>query len=234
VTRRVLLFDVDGTLVRAGKAGSRAFEASLLAELGPVDPARSSHLNGLRLDGMTDRLIVRHILDALGRPFDDDLCDRILAGYIRQLAAQERDASFQVLPGVVELLEALRARGAPVGLCTGNVAEGARIKLSWGGIAHHFTYQDAGIYGFASDGEARERIVEAALMRASALLDRTVPPGEALVIGDTPRDVDAAHRAGCPVLGVATGRFTVEELKACGADRVAANLAGPDVFELLA
>jgi phosphoglycolate phosphatase-like HAD superfamily hydrolase len=71
-------------------------------------------------------------------------------------------------------------------------------------------------------------------MRASALLDRTVPPGEALVIGDTPRDVDAAHRAGCPVLGVATGRFTVEELKACGADRVAANLAGPDVFELLA
>jgi len=233
VTRRVLLFDVDGTLVRAGKAGSRAFEASLLAELGPVDPARSSHLNGLRLDGMTDRLIVRHILDALGRPFDDDLCDRILAGYIRQLAAQERDASFQVLPGVVELLEALRARGAPVGLCTGNVAEGARIKLSWGGIAHHFTYQDAGIYGFASDGEARERIVEAALMRASALLDRTVPPGEALVIGDTPRDVDAAHRAGCPVLGVATGRFTVEELKACGADRVAPNLAGPDVLELL-
>jgi phosphoglycolate phosphatase-like HAD superfamily hydrolase len=229
----VLLFDVDGTLVRAGRAGSRAFEASLLAELGPVDPARSSHLNGLRLDGMTDRLIVRHILDALGRPFDDDLCDRILAGYIRQLAAQERDASFQVLPGVVEILETLRARGAPVGLCTGNVAEGARIKLSWGGIAHHFTYQDAGIYGFASDGEARERIVEAALARASALLGRTVPPGEALVIGDTPRDVDAAHRAGCPVLGVATGRFTVEELKACGADRVAANLAGPDVLELL-
>jgi phosphoglycolate phosphatase-like HAD superfamily hydrolase len=232
VTQRILLFDVDGTLVR-GAAGYRAFETALLTELGPVDPSRSSHMNGMRLDGMTDRLIVRHILEAMGRAFDEALCDRILASYVGELGRQERDPRFEVLPGVVELLEALRARGAPVGLCTGNVAEGARIKLSWGGIAHHFTYQGAGIHGFASDGEARERIVLAALARASAMLGRTVTPGEALVIGDTPRDVDAAHRAGCPVLAVATGRFSMEELRQCGADRVLSDLGGPDVLELL-
>ena len=227
---RVLLFDVDGTLVHAGGAGRRSIERALAGHVGELDGA----LSGLRLDGMTDRLIVREALAALGRPFDDALCDRVLETYVALLREEIRTPAFRVLPGVAELLDGLRRRGAPMGLCTGNVAEGARIKLSRGGLDAFFEWGADAICGFAADGEARERIVEAALRRASARLGRPVAPAEALVIGDTPRDGEAARSAGVPVLAVATGRYGVEELAACGADRVVPSLEGPAVAALLA
>ncbi|HET6923731.1 MAG TPA: HAD hydrolase-like protein, partial [Anaeromyxobacteraceae bacterium] len=131
------------------------------------------------------------------------------------------------------LLEALRRRGATMGLCTGNVEEGARLKLARGGLDGFFGWGEEAICGFAADGEARELIVEAALRRASRRLGRTVRPDAALVIGDTPRDVEAAHRVGVPVLAVATGRFSVEELRACGAERVLPTLEGRGVAGLV-
>jgi phosphoglycolate phosphatase len=134
---------------------------------------------------------------------------------------------------VVALLERLRARGALLGLCTGNVEAGARLKLGRGGLDGYFDWGASAVFGFAHDGEEREKLVYAALRRASSRLGRTVAAGEALVVGDTPRDVDAAHHAGCPVLGVATGRFSEGELRACGADHVVASLAHPDALRLL-
>ncbi len=227
---RILLFDIDGTLVHAGGAGRRSIERALAEHVGELDGA----LSGLRLDGMTDRLLVREALAAAGRPFDDALCDRVLETYVGFLRDEIRTPAFRVLPGVPELLEGLRRRRVAMGLCTGNVADGARIKLSRGGLEAFFEWGPEAICGFAADGEARERIVEAALRRASARLGRTVSPGEALVIGDTPRDVAAARAAGVPVLAVATGRYGVEELAACGADRVVPSLEGPAVAALLA
>jgi len=227
---RVLLFDIDGTLVHAGGAGRRSIERAVAGHVGELDGA----LAGLRLDGMTDRLIVREALATLGRPFDDALCDRVLETYVEILREEIRTPAYRVLPGVPELLDGLRGRGAAMGLCTGNVAEGARIKLSRGGLDAFFEWGAGAICGFGADGEARERIVEAALRRASARLGRSVAPAEALVIGDTPRDVEAAHNAGVPVLAVATGRYGVEELAACGADRVVPSLEGPEVASLLA
>jgi phosphoglycolate phosphatase-like HAD superfamily hydrolase len=125
---------------------------------------------------------------------------------------------------VRELLEDLSARRATIGLCTGNVTRGARIKLARGGLDRHFGFGAADVHGFASDGESRERIVAAALRRASAHLGRRLDPGEALIIGDTPRDVAAARAVGCPVLAVATGRFGMQALRAEGADHVVPTL----------
>ncbi len=220
--RRVVLFDVDGTLVHAAGAGRRALARVLSAEFGEVEHA----LVGLRLDGMTDRLIVREVLVALGRPFEDALCDRVLDGYVAALREEIGGPGFRVLPGVTGVLEALAAEGAPIGLCTGNVAEGARLKLARGGIDGYFDWGPDAIAGFAHDGEARERLVRAALDRGAARFDGGLAPGDALVVGDTPRDVEAARAHGVPVLGVATGRYGVAELRDAGADGVLPDLDG--------
>jgi phosphoglycolate phosphatase len=217
----VYLFDIDGTLVDAAGAGRRAFERAVADRHGGLQGA----LAGLRLDGMTDRLIVREALRLLGRPFDDAFCDELLAAYVEHLAAEIHGAGYAVLPGVVETLEALRACGALVALCTGNVVEGARLKLARGGLDRYFEWGASAVCGFAADGEDRERVVGAALRRTSARLGRAVAPAEALVIGDTPRDVHAAHASGVPVLAVATGRYAEAELRAAGADHVAPSLA---------
>ncbi len=101
--RRVVLFDVDGTLVHAAGAGRRSLSRVLEAEFGRVEHA----LAGMRLDGMTDRLIVREVLVALGRPFDDALCDRLLADYVGALREEILGPGFRVLPGVEGVLGAL-------------------------------------------------------------------------------------------------------------------------------
>jgi phosphoglycolate phosphatase-like HAD superfamily hydrolase len=217
----VYLFDVDGTLLSAGGAGRRAFERAVGDHCGPLDGA----LAGLRLDGMTDRLIVRETLRLLGRPFEDAFCDALLARYVEHLRTEIHGPGFEVLPGVVEVLEGLRARQALLALCTGNVVEGARLKLSRGSLDGYFEWDASAVYGFAGDGEDRVHVVQAALRRAAARLGRAVAPREALVIGDTPRDIAAAHAVGIPVLGVATGRYGVEDLRRAGAEHVAASLA---------
>jgi phosphoglycolate phosphatase-like HAD superfamily hydrolase len=220
--RRVVLFDVDGTLVHAAGAGRRALSRVMALELGEVDHA----VAGLRLDGMTDRLIVREVLAILGRPFDDALCDRLLAGYVEALRSEIEGPGFRVLPGVASVLGALSEAGVPVGLCTGNVEEGARLKLARGGLDGFFEWGPSSIAGFAEHGEARERIVRAALDRAGDRLGVPVAPADALVVGDTPRDVAAARAHGVPVLAVATGRFSPDELRATGADGVLGSLEG--------
>lgn len=223
------LLDVDGTLVSCGGAGRRSLERSLAHHCGPIDGA----LAPLRLDGMTDRRIVREALGLLRQPFSEERCDAVLARYLLHLEEEIAAPGYEVLPGVVDALEGLRARGALYGLCTGNVVDGARVKLARGGLDRYFEWGPAAPGGFAADGEAREQIVLAAVRRASTCLGRPLDPGEALVVGDTPRDVEAAHLAGCPVLGVATGRYDAAALRAAGADFVAPALAHPDARRLL-
>ncbi len=225
----VYLFDVDGTLVDAAGAGRRAFERAVHDRCGPADGA----LRDLRLDGLTDRLIVRNALAVLGRPFDDAFCDALLDRYVEHLRDEILAPGYAVLPGVVAALEALAARGAVLGLCTGNVAGGARLKLGRGGLDRYFDWGASAVFGFAADGEEREKLVHAALRRAGARLGRALAPPEALVVGDTPRDVHAAHHAGCPVLAVATGRYSHAELRACGADHVVPTLEHPDALRIL-
>lgn len=225
----VVLLDIDGTLVSCGGAGRRSLERALADRCGPCNGA----LAPLRLDGMTDRLIVREALGLLGRPFDDAGCDGVLARYVEHLRGEIHGPGYAVLPGVTALLEGLAARGAAYGLCTGNIVEGARVKLARGGLDRFFAWEPGAIGGFGADGEARERVVAAAVRRAAARLGRAIDPREVIVVGDTPRDVAAAHLVGCPVLAVATGRFGEAELAASGADHVVASLADPAALRLL-
>ncbi len=229
----LLLFDIDGTLIHAGGAGRRALEEAMEHHLGSAVRREEAWLAGLKLDGMTDRLIVREAMLGVGHPFDEQLCDRILETYADRLEQQIRGPGYRVLPGVERLLAELSARRAAIGLCTGNILRGARIKLARGGLDRHFGFEEGDVYGFASDGEARERIVEAALRRATRKLGRTLDPREALVIGDTPRDITAARAVGCPVLAVATGRFDVAALEAEGADLVVPTLERRHVGDIL-
>jgi phosphoglycolate phosphatase len=225
-----LLFDIDGTLLRAGGAGRRAFEQALADHAGaPIDGA----ITALRFDGMTDRGIVRESLALLGRPFAEAACAAILARYVAHLDAEIEHPGFRVLPGVEPLLATLAARGARYGLCTGNVVAGARVKLRRGGLDGFFDWSPAGMHGFAEDGEARPLVVAAAVRRVSAALGRAVRAGEVLIIGDTPRDVQAAHEVGCPALCVATGNFDEAALRAAGADAVVPDLTAPAARALL-
>jgi phosphoglycolate phosphatase len=223
------LFDIDGTLLRAGGAGRRAFTRAMADLTGPV----AEPLHAMQFDGMTDRMIVREALSLSSRDFDSALADAILVRYLEHLPGELDSPAFRVLPGAADTLVGLRARGAAVGLCTGNLARGARLKLRHAGLDGFFDWSPTGMHGFAEDGEARSRLVAAAVARVSSTLGRAVAPAEVLIVGDTPRDVWAAREVGCAVLCVATGNFDVAALLACGPDAVAESLAHPHARRLL-
>jgi phosphoglycolate phosphatase-like HAD superfamily hydrolase len=215
---RALLFDLDGTLTRSGGAGSRALGQALHAR-----PQAVAELRKMRLDGMTDRAIARALLAAEGdqaiplnqrmRGVAEAEIDRVLARYLEALAQECARKAYEPLPGVALLLERLRARAdVLLGLCTGNLARGAELKLTCAGLWAGFRFG-----GYGSDAEPRADIVRAAWSKA-----RELGAADALVIGDTPRDILAAHEAGLPACGVATGRYTVHELAENGAELVLA------------
>jgi phosphoglycolate phosphatase-like HAD superfamily hydrolase len=214
VAVRALLFDLDGTLTKSAGAGSRALGRALHARQDAV-----TELRKMRLDGMTDRGIARALLVAEGdrsipleeraRGISEAEIDAVLERYLEALAAE--CSSYAALPGVAALLEVLAARtDVLLGLCTGNLARGAELKLTAAGLWGRFRCG-----GYGSDAEARAEIVRTAWRRAQEL-----GASDALVIGDTPRDILAAHEAGLPACGVATGRWTVHDLAAHGANVV--------------
>ena len=218
---RALLFDLDGTLTRSAGAGSRALGRALHARQQAVDELRK-----MRLDGMTDRGIARALLAAEGdhsvpveeraRAVAEADIDAVLERYLEALGAECGAKAYSALPGVAALIERLVTRAdVLLGLCTGNVARGAELKLTSAGLWGRFRFG-----GYGSDAEPRAEIVRTAWRRAQEL-----GATEALVIGDTPRDVLAAHDAGLRACGVATGRFPVHDLAENGADAVLESFA---------
>jgi phosphoglycolate phosphatase-like HAD superfamily hydrolase len=205
---RALLFDLDGTLTRSDGAGVKSLARALHAR-----PQAAEELRKMRLDGMTDRAIARTLLAAEGdqavpveeraRQIAQVDIDKVLERYLEALAAECARNAYTALPGVTALLERLAQRGdVLLGLCTGNLARGAELKLTSAGLWGRFAFG-----GYGSDAEPRAEIVRTAWWRA-----RELGAADALVIGDTPRDVLAAHEAGLPACGVATGRWTIHEL----------------------
>jgi phosphoglycolate phosphatase len=212
------LFDIDGTLIRTGGAGLAALEraaADLLALEGAMD--------GISAAGATDPYLVDAIFRRAGRAptlaEHDAFIERYL-GHLPALIAEE--GRYQVLPGVVAALDHLEARAATLGLATGNVERGAQIKLTHGDLWRRFRFG-----GYGSDASERARVVERAIERAERHTGRVFDRRrEVVVIGDTPKDVAAAHACGVPAIGVATGpaAFTTDVLAAAGADWVMATL----------
>lgn len=233
---RILLWDIDGTLVSTGGAGMKALATAVHAS----EPATQA-LRRMRLDGMTDRKIAR-ILCAAARHRAEPLTllpvhesrvtaleiDEMLAAYLGRLRdSLSRADSYAVLPGVLEALDALETKAIHA-LGTGNLEAGARLKLEHGGLWHRFRFG-----GYGSDAEERADILRAAWTRAEAHLGRRCTAAEFVVIGDTPKDVAAAHANGLCCVAVATGRHDLHELAQAGADLVLETLAHPDVPQRL-
>ncbi|MCS7050003.1 MAG: HAD hydrolase-like protein [Thermomicrobium sp.] len=216
----VVLFDIDGTLLRAGDpAHAEAMLTALSETLG-----RPVALDGVPLAGMLDRQIARLALQRYG--LDDATIERSLPTIMQRMADQYRqrvrrgDRRTWVLPGVPALLSELWRRGVLAGVLTGNAEGVARAKLA---AAHLETLLPFGAYGDQAD--ERHLLVEHAQSALRTRYGIEVPRSRIVLVGDTPRDVAAAREAGARVLAVATGRFSMEQLLAVGAHAALPDLA---------
>ena len=210
------LFDIDGTLIGGDGSGRRAFDRACLDCVGIAGA-----LDHVLLDGMTDPLILDSVFaHHRNRAPTADEARAILDAYVTHLAGEVAAGLYHVKPGVHETLDHLERRGATLGLATGNLEAGARIKLTRGDLWRRFAFG-----GFGSDAADRAELVRVAIARGSAIAGRSFVRDEIFVVGDTPRDVAAAHAAGARAVGIATGRFDVDELGAAGADDAHATMA---------
>ncbi|HET7469183.1 MAG TPA: HAD hydrolase-like protein [Gemmatimonadales bacterium] len=212
MTRKLVLFDIDGTLLLTAGAGRRAIVAALTEAVGPVAAFMS-----IRFDGKTDPQIVSEMLEAAGQPEPREsprvraLCERYVGYLAREL---ERPTSrTTIMPGVHALLERLEAEPDVVlGLLTGNLAQGAALKLRSGGIApERFR---VGAYG--SDAGHRPALPPIAARRAESIFGRVPHGDEVVIIGDTPADIACGSCIDARAVAVATGSFSVADLEACG------------------
>jgi phosphoglycolate phosphatase-like HAD superfamily hydrolase len=209
------LFDIDGTLVDTGGAGMRALQEAAVEHFGDRGPE-------LDLAGSTDLGVLAGIAGHFGQSCGPAETQAFFATYLRRLDWNLAHGGFpgRVLPGVEALLDDLSgSSGTTVGLLTGNIAAGAAAKMRHFGLDRHFAF---GAYG--CDHADRNRLGPVALERAARHAGRAFSPDEAVVIGDTPKDIDCARAMGSSCVAVATGRFTMEELRAAGATRVVATL----------
>jgi phosphoglycolate phosphatase-like HAD superfamily hydrolase len=213
---RAYLFDIDGTLISSFPAGVRALDRAIFDLFGIADG-----VSRIDCSGMTDPAIVRAVLSPRGFDSAENIA-AVLDRYLACLPGEIARTQYQVLAGVRESLTFIRSRGGVLcGLATGNLERGAAIKLARGDLNGFFQFG-----GFGSDAEARVEIVRMAIRRAAAHAGGE--PIEAVVIGDTPRDIEAAHAASTFAVGVASGRFDQSTLLGCGANLVIPDLGGPE------
>ena len=222
---KLLLFDIDQTLVNTGGAGIHALDRAC-KKLLAIDNA----MDGIRPHGKTDPAIAREILRVrLGATSDVEAqIQSILEAYLSFLEEEvQTSAKYRVLPGIVSLLDEIAARPDMIlGLATGNIELGARIKLERGKLNRYFA-----LGGFGSDAEDRTELVRKAAEKAAHNNGSSFLASDVFVIGDTPLDVDAGKRAGFKTVGVATGSYSVDQLLAAGADIAVADLEqGRDGF----
>ena len=219
--RRLVLFDIDGTILLTAGAGRRA----VLRAVGEVHPLNEA-ARAVRFDGKTDPLIVMELLAAAGHPTPDDpaIVGDLCVRYVDYLAEELRDPGHgtTVLPGIVPLLAELHEHPeVMLGLLTGNVERGARLKLASGGIDHgRFV---VGAYG--SDSHHRPDLPAIAALRAEPFLGRRPSGPEVVIIGDTPADVTCGNGIGARAVAVATGSYDTATLRAAGAAAVFADLS---------
>jgi phosphoglycolate phosphatase-like HAD superfamily hydrolase len=212
----VLLFDIDGTLLSSGGAGKAAIETALADEFGVTVHAKVPY------SGRTDRAIIRDLFRLHGVEDTPDHLRKLLDGYFKRLPACLAAHKGQVLPGIASLLDHLAKRDVLVGLLTGNVREGARLKLGHFGIDHHFAFGGFGDHHFDRDDVAREAYAAAQDRLNGALVRERV-----WVIGDTPLDIRCARCIGVNVAAVATGWHSRADLEAAGPDLLLSDLSDP-------
>jgi len=221
--RRLILFDIDGTLLSADGAGKRAIHAALMEVFGTTGP-----IGSYSFAGRTDPEIVRDLLRAAGIP-DAEIDSGLKAlwfRYVENLHREVHGTPVHALPGVAELLERVEGAGAQVvpGLLTGNIREGARIKVN----AARLGFSRFRVGAFGSDHAERPALPAIAVERALHETGVEFSGKEIVIIGDTPKDVACGQHLGVRTLATATGHHLVDELQACGADYVFPDLADVD------
>jgi phosphoglycolate phosphatase-like HAD superfamily hydrolase len=209
---RILLFDIDGTLVSTGGAGAvawkRAFDElyGIPADIGEYTDA-----------GMTDPDVGAKTFEAVlhREPTPHELAKLVQRRLEHLPEAVSESKGYKVLPGVPERLEQLSHDGHLLGIITGNGDGAAHIKLQRANLNRWFTFG-----AYASAGVVRADIVRTAVQRGEAMLGEDVPNAKIYVIGDTPLDIQAAHAVDCAAIAVATGRYDRGALEEAGADHV--------------
>lgn len=218
---RLVLFDIDGTLLLTAGAGRRAILAALREEV-----PDAGAFERIRFDGKTDPQIVAELLEAAGQteaPHSErvmSLCRRYVT--LLEMELQRANAGTTLMPGVPRLLDRLEAAPDVVlGLLTGNLAEGAALKLRSGGL-------DPGRFrvgAFGSDSAHRPALPEIAARRAEPFFGRVPAGAEVVIIGDTPADVHCGAAIAARAVAVATGSYTIGDLAACGPHAVFRDLS---------
>ena len=221
----IILFDIDGTLIRSGGGGRAAMELAFEDICGRADA-----LSRVDFRGMTDGVIFRLGLQAIGRSFGADVFDRLVRSYLHHLEVAVAAApGFRVLPGVGELLERGNARlEVALGLGTGNLEQGARIKLARPGLNRYFAFG-----GFGSDHDERSEVLRIGAKRGAEHLGSSIDQCRVVVVGDTPRDVMAARDIAADCIAVGTGGHSLAELREAGARHVFEDLSDPRAVNVL-
>jgi phosphoglycolate phosphatase len=233
--RKLVLFDIDGTLVLTGGAGIRAMNRACEELVG-----HPHALEGIPVAGRTDRIILSDVVTRAGHSLHDGLLEQLRDRYIDNLRVEiEKPGGLQsfeslgarggvkaVMPGIRELLDILdRREDVFLGLLTGNFEAGAKIKLEHFDLWRYFP---CGAFG--DDAADRNELVPFALERAQRCVLPDIDAADVLVVGDTPHDVACARAAGAVPIAVATGSFTSDQLRASGADLVFEDLSDTAAF----
>jgi phosphoglycolate phosphatase len=211
-----VVFDIDGTLLTTGGAGAVAW-GKAFAELYGV-PA---NIEDYTEAGMPDQEVGRTTFKAVieREPKSGELA-KVMACYLHYLPeAVAESKGYRVLGGVKQTLRHLARAGYLLGLTTGNIEAAAHIKLSRGDLNSYFSFG-----GYGSDSADRGELTKKAIERAGTVAGAPIDPHRVLVIGDTPRDVAAAHAAGAVAVAVASGHFSADDLLKSGADYVLKSL----------
>lgn len=205
-----ILFDIDGTLLVTGGAGAVAWQRAF-REMHGIDADIDEHTRA----GMTDPEIAAIIFrDVIGREGTAAERAEAIAGYLSHLQqAVDESEGYRVMPGIQELLPRLAESGVLLGIVTGNIEAAAQIKLARGDLNRYFTFG-----GYGSDSSDRTELTKKAIERGGEVRGEPLDPATTIAIGDTPRDVVAGHGAGIKVVGVATGNYSVAELRQADAD----------------
>jgi len=220
---RLVLFDIDGTLIDSGGAGVRSLNLAM-KELFLLEDA----FHGISMAGKTDTQIIKEGLRIHGISADGNV-KSVVRAYLKYLQQEINNDGKHVKPGIYGILDGLSLRKETgLGLLTGNLEAGAQIKLDPFGLNKYFS---AGAFG--SDDEDRNNLLPIAIRRFEELLHKKITPDNCIVVGDTPRDVECAHIYGAMCIGVATGPYTAEALYDAGADYILEDLSDHQAVRFL-
>ena len=202
---KLLLFDIDGTLLVTNGAGTRAANRAFEKIYGI-----KGAMNRIDAAGKTDHIILEEIfLNELNRDFSQPEAEELYKLYVPFLEEETNRSTTTIMPGIRELLEALSSREDMVlGVATGNIEQGAWIKLRSAGLHKHFKFG-----GFGSDSHSREQLILKAFERARNHIDKETEFKKKFVIGDTPYDINHGKAAGATTVAVATGTYTRTQLE---------------------